>query len=52
MFGFTKMMFIVLLSPCTTSRLAESLASTSEGRIKCSSTWMVWVQMRIEWKVT
>ena len=28
-------MFIVLLSPCTTSRLAESLASTSEGRIKC-----------------
>ena len=35
MFGFTKMMFIVLLSPCTTSRLAESLASTSEGRKKC-----------------
>ena len=35
MFGFTKMMFIVLLSPCTTSILAESLASTSEGRKKC-----------------
>ena len=35
MFGFTKMMFIVLLSACTTSKLAESLACMSEGRIKC-----------------
>ena len=35
MFGFTKTMFIALLSACTTSRLAESLACTYEARIKC-----------------
>ena len=37
MFGFTKKMFIGLLSACTTERFGETLASNSEGGIKCVS---------------
>ena len=35
--GFIKKTLIGLLSACTTARLIESLASNSEGRIKCVS---------------
>ena len=37
MFGFIKKMFIGLLSAVTKTSLSESLASTSERRIKCIS---------------